>query len=54
MGGTLVLEVKHTPESNIVYIIPEGGRYFPEWLIDGVQDCLEGRQKDREGDSRVI
>lgn len=33
--------MKHIPESNIVYIIPNRGRYFPEWLIDGAQDCLE-------------
>lgn len=33
--------MKHTPESNIVYVIPNGGRHFPERLVGGVQDCLE-------------
>lgn len=41
----MVPGVKHTPESNIVYIIPEGGRCFPERLVEGVQDCLEEDRK---------
>lgn len=32
---------EHPPESNIVDIIPEGGRCFPECFISVVQDCLE-------------
>lgn len=31
----------HLPESNIVDIIPNGGRAFPECLLIIVQDCLE-------------
>lgn len=40
--GTRALAVEHPPESNVVDIIPHGGRGFPECLIPGVQDRLEG------------
>lgn len=32
----------HPPESNIVDVIPDGGRTFPECFIPRIQDGLQG------------
>lgn len=35
---------EHPPESDIVDIIPNGGRAFPECLLSVVYDGLEGTE----------